>query len=345
MTKRILVLGYLAFLVTGFSVLSGSMSPVLGDEKVIKWKVQTAYPLTSSVTKHAIEWAKAIQKITNGRLLPEIHPSGSFCSPAEDLTFLQRGSFDAAITYGGYFVGTLPEANLEACMPMAFRSIFEVWDFMYMRGFQDIIQASYAKKGVRYWGAPSDCYYGIGTNFPINSINDIAGKKIRATGYIGKFLEKLGASVTVIPGAELYMALKLGTIDGAVYGGGTIIPEKMYEVMKYWVQYPTLGHTNAALLVSLKSLDKLPPDLRAAVENSTRYIMLDTALQYFRESEDMRLKLETLGTKMVFLPEEDVAKMISVAQGLWDDLAKSNDACEKGVEILKDQLRHYGRLK
>jgi len=242
-------------------------------------------------------------------------------------------------------VGILPEANLEACMPMAFRSIYEVWDFMYMRGFQEIIQESYAKKGVRYWGAPSDCYYGIGTNFPIESIADIAGKKIRATGLIGRFLEKLGASVTVIPGSELYMALKLGTIDGAVYGGGTIIPEKMYEVMKYWVQYPTLGHTNAALFVSLKSLNKLPSDLRAVVENSTRYIMLDTALQYFKQSEDMRLKLEELGTKMIYLPEKDVEKMTLIAQTLWDDIAESNNACTRGVEILKKQLKEYGRLK
>jgi len=345
MKKKILAFIIRGTLMLTFSTVLGLSSHAIAGEKVIKWKVQTAYPLTSTVTLHAYEWAKAINRITNGRLQAEVYPSGSFCSPAEMITFLAKGTFDAAITYGGYYVGMLPEANIESCMPMAHRSLFEVWDFMYMRGFQDIVQESYAKLGVRYWGTPCDCYYGIGTNFPIKSIDDIKGKRIRATGLIAKLLEKLGASVTVIPGAELYMALKMGTIDGAVYGGGTLIPAKFYEVMKYWVQYPTLGHTNGAFFVSLKSLNKLPPDLKAIVDNSTRYILLDTTLQYFKRSEDMRLTLEGLGTKMVYLPEEDVDKMTAIAQDLWDEIATANEACAKGVAILKEQLRYYGRLK
>lgn len=332
------------FFIFNIFIFSWKINNLIANE-VITWKLQTAYPLSSSVTNHATHWAKSIEKISNGRIKIELHPDGTFCSASDMITFLNRGTFDAAITYGGYYVGKLPEANLEACIPMAFRNHFEVWDFMYPRGFQEIIQESYSKLGVRYWGAPSDCYYGIATTFPINTIDDLKGKKIRATGLIGKFLEKLGASVTVIPGSELYMALKLGTIDGAVYGGGTILKENMHEVIKYWVNYPTLGHTNAALLVSNKSIDKLPDDLKAIVENATQYILLDSALQYLKESEDMVIKLESLGPKMVLLPESDVQKMTEIAMIIWDEMAKENQASEKGIKILKEQLKYYGRIK
>jgi TRAP-type mannitol/chloroaromatic compound transport system substrate-binding protein len=52
---------------------------------------------------------------------------------------------------------------------------------------------------------------------PITSLEDYKGMKIRFAGLGGKVLEKLGASVTMLPGGELFQALEKGTIDATEF--------------------------------------------------------------------------------------------------------------------------------
>ena len=49
------------------------------------------------------------------------------------------------------------------------------------------------------------------------SLDDYDGMKIRFAGLGGKVLEKLGASVTMMPGGELFQALEKGTIDATEF--------------------------------------------------------------------------------------------------------------------------------
>ena len=52
---------------------------------------------------------------------------------------------------------------------------------------------------------------------PINSLDDLRGLKIRFAGLGGKVIERTGASVTMIPGAEIFQALEKGAIDATEY--------------------------------------------------------------------------------------------------------------------------------
>jgi TRAP-type mannitol/chloroaromatic compound transport system substrate-binding protein len=52
---------------------------------------------------------------------------------------------------------------------------------------------------------------------PIESLDDYEGMKIRFAGLGGKVLERLGASVTMMPGGELFQALQTGTIDATEF--------------------------------------------------------------------------------------------------------------------------------
>ena len=54
------------------------------------------------------------------------------------------------------------------------------------------------------------------TKFPVNSVADIQGKKIRAVGYIGKLIKGVGAAPVSVPNAEIYTTLERGTADGLV---------------------------------------------------------------------------------------------------------------------------------
>jgi TRAP-type mannitol/chloroaromatic compound transport system substrate-binding protein len=48
-------------------------------------------------------------------------------------------------------------------------------------------------------------------------LDDVAGLKIRFAGLGGKVMERLGASVTMLPGGEIFQALEKGAIDATEF--------------------------------------------------------------------------------------------------------------------------------
>ena len=78
---------------------------------------------------------------------------------------------------------------------------------------------------------------GFRTNKPIRTLADFKGVMLR-TGVLQTIwvLEQLGAKPMRIPGGEIYMALKMGTIDGAEFSvPSTDWGIKFQETTKYWV--------------------------------------------------------------------------------------------------------------
>ena len=52
---------------------------------------------------------------------------------------------------------------------------------------------------------------------PITSLADLQGLKIRFAGLGGKVIEQAGASVTMLPGGEIFQALEKGAIDATEF--------------------------------------------------------------------------------------------------------------------------------
>lgn len=315
----------------------------IAKEKVIKWKLQASYPVGTAVTMHAVEWAKAIEKLTGGRLKVQVMPPGAMCGVRDIITYLGRGVFQASVTAGPFYTGVIPEGDLELGLPLSHQSYDEIWDVMENRGLGDIIREAYAEHNVEWWYAAGDPYYHFATTFPVTKLEDFKGKKIRAVGIYGKYVQQLGASAVVVPGAEMYMALKLGTIDGAIYGASGLQDIKLHEVVDYYVQ-PTAAHVAICLVINKDALADLPDDIEAIVRESTQYILHDTGMQYIRISKDSFNKSVMDGSvKAAQLPEEELVKMRKLVAPLWDEWAAKSPRMKKGVEIIKQQMRDLGR--
>jgi TRAP-type C4-dicarboxylate transport system substrate-binding protein len=328
------------FLIT----VSGVFSNASADNKVVKWRLQASYPIGTSPTNHALFWADRIEKITNGRLKVKVLPPGAMCSVKDIVIYLERGVFDAAVTFGGFYTGLIPETDLEMGLPLSFQTWTEAWDCFYNRGLWEIVQNGYDRHDIIWFPGAAEKVYHFMTKFPITNImEDLKGKKLRAVGIYGKYTAALGASTVAIPGAEMYMALKLGTIDGALYGASGLQESKLAEVVDYYVLPPVCQITES-LLFSKKSLNKLPEDLRAIVRHSARSIMAEAGRQF---EVDSVLSYETSiregSVKPIFLSEEDQKKMRTVIRPLWDELATKSPNMKKGVEIIKQYMREVNR--
>lgn len=354
MNRKTLILIAVVILIAGLMAVGcGGQAPASKEKdsqaasapkgEVIHWKMQATYPIGTAVQMHGDVWAKEIEKLTGGRLKVEILPPGAMCGVQDVVSFLERGVFDCSLTYGGFYTGIIPEANLEIGLPQGHRSYDEVWDAMYNRGLGDVIREAYAEHNILWWPCAADCYYHFNTNFPVTKLEDLKGKKIRALGVYGQYVKQLGCSVATIPGAEMYMAMKLGTIDGAIYGATGLKDVKLHEVVDYYT-LPTAAQISCSLLINKNSMEKLPKDIRAIVEGSTRHILNDTSMRYITMCKQALAESVNSGSvKICELSEEEIAKMRKLVKPLWDELAAQSPRMKKGVDILKQQMKDLGR--
>ena len=80
------------------------------------------------------------------------------------------------------------------------------------------------------------------------------------------YITALGGEAVSMPVADLYTGLERGTIQGAITGPDQVEGQRLYEVCKYMTDLQ-LGSSPSYTVVSRKSWDRLPPDLKKVIDD------------------------------------------------------------------------------
>ena len=187
--------------------------------------------------------------------------------------------------------------------------------------------------------------YALATTKPIKSLEEVKGLKLRALGVYGEFAQALGASATVIPGAELYTALQLGTVDGLIYDAEAMIATGLEEFLKTTVINPNLNAGAGHWLINKDKWDTLPADLQKVISDAAQFGNMASAMNYRATAEVNVGVMRKKGVDMLELSKPEMEKAQTVAYELWDKVAARSPGAAKAVEIVKQQMRDYGRLK
>ena len=318
----------------------------MAQEKVIKWKLQDQYagsgPQAGYLTIPLIEW---IHKATNGRLQITRYEPGALASVRDTFDALKRGVFDAAFMYPGFYVGAMPEANIDQGVPYGWTTARAQTVSLFQFGFYDLMRKIYAKHNLYYLVSfPMGDTYGIGTTKPVKKLDDLKGMKIRAVGIYADFLKELGASPSTIPYDEMYMALKLGTIDGYLASSSALISSKLGEVIRYYL-LPTTNSINCIWAVNMDSWKALPEDIRELLINAAPMVAVKNAALYSgyvanSEAEAIKKYKVEFNT----LSDADKAGALKVAIPLWDAAAAKSPESKQAVDIIKETNRYLGTM-
>ncbi len=128
------------------------------------------------------------------------------------------------------------------------------------------MQAAYADINIVTLGAPIviDDYL-IMTNFPLNSLADLDGKKIAAPGPAINWLSGTGAVGVSGNLTTYYNELKTGVYDGVIVFASAALPGKLYEVAPY-ITKMGLGAQHSGMIGANKDwYDALPDAVQEAL--------------------------------------------------------------------------------
>jgi len=212
------VLGTLSIFAALLAIAGLAATPVAADN--IRWKVPIAFASTlPGIGAPAVWTAEQLKMASDGEVQLRIYEPGKLVPPFDILQAVSDGNVEAGYTWIGYDQGKVPAVPLFAAVPFGLKPwAFSGWYLF--GGGHDLLQEIYANKGFNVYahlcgiiGPETAGWYAE----PIESLEDYQGMKIRFAGLGGKVLEQLGASVTMMPGGELFQALEKGTIDATEF--------------------------------------------------------------------------------------------------------------------------------
>ncbi len=184
----------------------------------IKWRVPAAFGTNlKALGDNILYVADAAKGASGGAIELVPYEPGEIVPALAIVDAVRDAKVSAGYTWLGYDQGKIPASALIAAVPFGMTP----WEFMawwYDGGGRALTESIYHDYGVH----PLLCGI-IGPETagwfrkPIESAADLVGLKIRFAGIGGQVLERLGASVTMLPGGEIFQALEKGAIDATEY--------------------------------------------------------------------------------------------------------------------------------
>lgn len=215
-----LVVGMLATLAIRPPGKQTSVEQTRTDQGVpqLRWRVPVAFSTNlKALGDNVVFVAETLSIATNGAIELSIYEPGELVPAFNIVDAVRENKVQAGYTWIGYDQGKIPASALIGAVPFG----MEPWEYSawwYEADGRELTEALYGRYGVH----PILCGL-IGPETagwfrePIESLSDLQGLKIRFAGLGGKVIERLGASVTMLPGGEIFQALEKGAIDATEF--------------------------------------------------------------------------------------------------------------------------------
>jgi len=283
----------------------------------------------------ATEWAKEIEKRTNGKVQITVFPGGTLTPADKCYDGVVKGISDIGFSVFAYTMGKFPLTQV-ADLPLGMKSGLVATRLIneYYKKFKpkelDEVKVMYL-----HGHGPGLLH----TKKPVNKLEDLKGMKIRCTGMAAKIVSALGGVPVAMPMGETYDALSRGVVDGSMAPQEALQGWKWGEVVKYTIENFGSSYSTAMFVVMNKQKwNALSPDVQQIIEQvNEEYAEKQGKLwdEIDKAGRDFTL---SRGNKIISLSQDEDWKWQKAVKPILDDYVKSMK--DKGLPG-QDVLRFY----
>ena len=253
----------------GTSQSSDSSETQSASQVRVRWRVPVVFQTTWPVLgDNPVYVSQMIKDASRGAFLLDIFEPNEIVPPFSITDAVRDQKIEAGYTWLGYDQGKIPASALVGAVPFG----MEPWEYSawwFEGNGKNLTETLYKKHNIHpiFCGMTGPETAGWFRK-PIQSLEDLKGLKIRFAGLGGKVIEQLGASVTMLPGSEIFQALEKGAIDATEFALPIVDQQLGFDrVAKYnyypgWHQPFTASH----LIVNLTTWDSLDSNDQSLLE-------------------------------------------------------------------------------
>lgn len=249
------------------------------EEKKVVLKVPTAFSTNLPTLGDSLLFFKDyVEKASGGSIEVKIFEPGKLIPPFEILDAVSSGKVNAGYWASGYATGKIKASELFTAIPFG-QSLPYYLGWIYFGNGGKLYQEMYDTAGYQVKVFPF-CFLAPETagwfRKEIKKPEDLKGLNIRFFGLGGKVLSKLGASVTTIPGGEIFPALEKGALDATEFSVPAIDTKLGFQKVAKYNYFPSWHQpaTHLELLINKETWNAMSPQQQAILELATRAVNL-----------------------------------------------------------------------
>ena len=305
----------------------------------IQWRLPLSFQTTMPVLgDNPIYVTDMLRASSAGAVDLRIFEPGEVVPALAITEAVREGKVEAGYTWLGYDQGRVPSAALIAAVPFG----MEPWEFAawwFEGGGRALGEALYAKQNIHilFCGLTGPETAGWFRE-PIDSLDDVRGLKIRFAGIGGKVMERAGASVTMLPGGEIFQALEKGAIDATEYALPIVDQSLGFNRVASYNYYPGWHQpaTSSHLVVNMGAWNQTAPADRKLIETACTAGVLRNLARSEALQGEVIAGFPELGVEAHTLPDEVLRELERVTREVLEEEA-ANDA--DFAAILESQQR------
>jgi len=311
---------------------------VVAAEKpiVLKWAEHSA----PSVRTRAVDWWIAeVEKLAKGRVKIEPYIAESLVKAKDMPAAVKAGTVDMATFVAAYYPDRMPALNVVDVAGITNPyAVFMSYLDLYHK--EPAMKADFDKWNCQLLIPMGTGETVIAFRIVVENLDGFKGRKIRATGYQGLFMNAVGAVPVPLPHPEIHMALERGTIDGALGFPYAAIAQGYDEIAPCWVR-GVPGNYAIPVVINKNSWEKIPKDLQKIMIEKGKECSKKYAADVTSEDDKAieKLKQKPKG-KVVMLSNADIARWRSQLRPVQEQWAKDLEG--KGIpgkKILEAYLK------
>lgn len=232
-----------------FLSLAVGSSMAADKEKPVLLKVPVAFSTNLPGLGDGILYiSERIGTLSGGSIKMKVFEPKKLVAPFEILDAVSKGKINAGYATAGYWAGKIPAAPLFSAVPFG-PEAGEYLAWLYYGNGMKLYQEMYDSAGFNVKVllaaviAPETSGW---FKEPVKGVEDFKGLRMRFFGLGGRIMEKLGVSVSMLPGGEIFPALEKKAIDATEFSMPAIDQRLgFYKVVNYnyypgWHQQATI---------------------------------------------------------------------------------------------------------
>ncbi len=271
-------------------------SPVFAEQSEINFA--SPLPAIHAINKQIGPWLESVSKASNGEIKFQWYPGGTVAKATKALASVKGGLVDGSYMIDAYTSSELPHEVL------ASRNGGFGEDPLVMTGAAneylllncEQCRNDWIKNGVIAMAHASTTPYYLSCREKLTSVDDLKGKKIRASGSFGVVTKEYGGIPVNIPITETFEALQRGQADCTYAVDAHMKSYSFNEVAKHVTRQPFgVYMSGSPFVISKSKWDSLPAKHRELIKSKLPDLVTASAWAYIDEAGVARKESEARG--------------------------------------------------
>ncbi|MBM3485477.1 MAG: TRAP transporter substrate-binding protein [Alphaproteobacteria bacterium] len=279
----------------GVAAASSFPAPAISQGR-LEWRMVTSWPKNfPGLGTSAEKLAQRIGQMSDGRLTVKVFAGGELVPALQCFDAVSNGTAEMGHDASYYHLGKHRQTAFFAAVPFGLTA-GEMTAWIHHLGGQEVWDELYAPFNLKGFLAGNTGTQALGWyKKEVNVPDDYKGLKKRMPGLGGEVIKKLGATVVLLAGGEIFAALQSGTIDATEWVGPyNDLAFGFHQVAKFY--YSPGFHepsTGIQLMVDKRKYDALPNDLKMIVAAASQMGHDDVLAEFNAKSAEASETLRT----------------------------------------------------